>query len=57
MSEKYDHESHCQYREVRCQYEHHGCEVVMTVKVGTDQKIMIMNKAKMTYVSGHVLAQ
>jgi len=32
LSQKYDHESHCQYREVRCKHEHYGCEVVMTVK-------------------------
>ena len=33
LAQKYDHENHCQYREVRCQYEHHGCQIVMPVKV------------------------
>jgi len=32
LSEKWDHESQCQYRQVRCQYDHHGCDIVLSVK-------------------------
>ena len=38
LAGKADHESCCQYRSVRCQYEHHGCEVVTMVKVGDNDQ-------------------
>ena len=33
LPHKAEHEAGCQYREVICQYEHHGCQIRLTVKV------------------------
>lgn len=33
LPHKAEHEAGCQYREVICQYEHHGCQISLTVKV------------------------
>ena len=33
LPHKGEHEAGCQYREVICQYEHHGCQIRLTVKV------------------------
>ena len=55
LSEKWDHESQCQYRQVRCQYDHHGCDIVLSVKVIKNLNLIILLFTFMIFL-GHVLA-
>ena len=39
LPHKAEHEAGCQYREVICQYEHHGCQIRLTVKVRVECEV------------------